>query len=170
MVSYQAPFPETILAQQHAPFVFTLAFITHPPCRLLFLRLLSFFLLLPFSVLAPSLNVRGSKPFERNHKTHSIFLSLRWERRLLGSNPWAWQQDVMDMATLQAPKLYHVHTHLSLLSLFPPTSPTSPPPPSLSLLALSRGSKAKRKQARKEQSTHQRVWENYISGRYIRAE
>jgi hypothetical protein len=25
MVSHQAPFPETILAQQHAPFVFTLA-------------------------------------------------------------------------------------------------------------------------------------------------
>jgi hypothetical protein len=93
-------------------------------------------LLLPFSVLAPSLNVRGSKPFERNHKTHSFFLSLRWERRLVGSNPWAWQQEVMDMATLQAPKLFfHVHTHVSLLSLFPPSSP--PPAPSLSLFSLS---------------------------------
>jgi len=39
------------------------------------------------------------------------------------------------MNTLQAPKLYHVHTHLSLLSLFPPTSP--PTSPSLSSLSLS---------------------------------
>lgn len=118
------------------PFCFYPCFITHPPCRLLFLLLLSFFLLLLFSVLAPSLNVRGSKPFEGNHKTHSFFLSLRRERRLVGSNPCAWQQEVMDMATLQARKLYHVHTHLSLLSLFPPASPPR---------SLSRGSKAKRK-------------------------
>ncbi len=162
MVSHQAPFPETILAQQHAPFVSTLASSPTHHAAFFFLLLLSFLLLLPFSVLAPSLNVRSSKPFERNHKTHSFFLSLRWERRLVGSNPWAWQQETMDMATLQAPKLYHVHTHLSLLYLFPPTSP---PPPPLSPLSLSRGSKAKRKQASKQQSTHQRVWENFISGR-----
>ncbi len=161
---HQAPFPETILAQQHAPFVFTLAW--SPTHHAAFCFSSSSFFLVVVTLLSPSTESQRSwfqAFWEKPQNTLFLPLSLRWERRLVGSNPWARQQEVMDMASLQAPKLYHVHTHLSLLSLFPPTSPPSSP---LSLFSLSRGSKAKRKQARKEQSTHQRVWENLISGRY----
>jgi hypothetical protein len=118
-------------------------------------------LLLPFSVLAPSLKVRGSKPFERNHKT--LFLSLsEMRKKTCGFKPLGLAAGSDGYGYVASSKTFP-RTDTSL-------SPLSFPPPLLSLLSLSRGSKAKRKQAHEEQSTHQRVWEIFISGRYIRAE